>query len=114
MPAMVISPFLICAGMTTLSAGISLGFSVAAARSTQGPVRALALYASVRSLTLVAASLASFAVDGTGWLEAVAASMIVVQAGDAIVGITIKNLMKTIGPFFTAAMNAAALWWFLS
>jgi hypothetical protein len=114
MPAIATLPLLVCAGMTTLSAGISLGFSLAAARSAQGPARALALYASVRSLALFAASLASFVVGGTGWLEAIAASMIMVQAGDALVGVSIKNRMKTIGPFITAAVNAAALWWFLS
>ncbi len=114
MPAIATLPLLVCAGMTTLSAGISLGFSLVAARSARGPARTLALYASVRSLALFAAGLASFVVGGPGWLEAIAALMIMVQAGDAVVGIAIKSRMKTIGPLVTAAVNGAALWWFLS
>jgi hypothetical protein len=40
--------------------------------------------------------------------------MIIVQAGDAGIGMIIKDRMKTFGPAGTALLNLAALIWLLS
>jgi hypothetical protein len=107
-------PFLLCASVTAISAAVSLGFSVAAARSRSGDGRIMALYATARSLALMIASAASFLVTSVVWLEAVAGCMIMVQLGDAAIGVIIKDGVKTLGPGATAILNLAALWWLLA
>ena len=105
------SAFIACAAVTSISAAISLAFSVAGASTTYGQTRTMALYASARSLALTLISLAPFVTGSTPWLEAVAAGMIIVQFCDAGVGVTIRDRMKTLGPAGTAVANLAALAW---
>ncbi len=105
--------FLICAVVTAVSAIVSLGFSVAAFRSSAGNASTLALYASARSLAFVIISVVSFWVGAAAWLEAAALGMIIVQASDALIGIAIRNRMKTLGPAATALINLASLIWLL-
>jgi hypothetical protein len=107
-------PFIVCATVTAISAIVSLGFSIVAFRSGSGEARTLALYTSARSLALVIVSVVAFPVGATAWLEAVAWCMIVVQACDAAIGITIKDRLKTFGPAATALFNLAGLVWLLS
>ncbi|UDL96253.1 hypothetical protein LGH83_08770 [Lichenihabitans sp. PAMC28606] len=107
-------PFIFCAMVTAISAIVSLSFSIVALRSISGEARTLALYASARSLALVIVSVAAFAVGATAWLEAVAWCMIIVQACDAAVGITISDRLRTFGPAATALLNLAALIWLLA
>ncbi len=107
-------PFLVCAIITAISALISLGFSIAACRSASGQARTVALYASARSLALAVASIAAFPIGARAWLEAVACCMIIVQACDAGIGVTLKNRVETFGPAATALLNLAALGWLLS
>jgi hypothetical protein len=89
------TPFILCALISAISALVSLGFSIAAERTATGPARTMALYACARSLALFVASVVPFLSGSVGWLLAVAWSMIIVQALDAIVGMTIKDNVKT-------------------
>jgi hypothetical protein len=75
--------------------------------------RTMALYACARSTALVIASAVPFLTGSTGWLQAMAWSMIIVQACDAVIGGTIKDRMKTYGPAGTALLNLAALFWLI-
>ena len=84
-------PFIVCASITAISAIISLGFSMAAALGASNTARTMALYACARSTALVIASAVPFFTGSTGWLQAIAWSMIIVQAGDAVIGGTIKD-----------------------
>src|SRR5882757_7820645 len=96
-------PFILCASVTAISAIISLGFSIAAAvLGATDTARTMALYACARSTALVIASAVPFLTGSTGWLQAMAWSMIIVQAGDAMIGTMIKDRMKTFGPAGTA------------
>jgi hypothetical protein len=106
-------PFIVCASITAVSALISLGFSIAAALNTAGEARTMALYACARSVALAVASAVPFLTGSTPWLLAVACSMTIVQACDAMIGVTIKDRMKTLGPAGTALLNLAALLWLL-
>jgi hypothetical protein len=105
-------PFLFCACITTVSAVISLGFSIAAAFNTVNEVRNTALYTGARSVALVIA--VPFLTGSTPWLLAIACSMIIVQICDAAIGGVIKDRMKTFGPAGTALLNLAAVIWLLS
>jgi hypothetical protein len=92
---------------------ISLGFSIAAALKTANEARTMALYACARSLALALVSVVPFFTVSTSWLQAIAYSMIIVQACDAAIGVTIKDRMKTYGPAATALLNLAAVSWLL-
>jgi len=102
-------PFIFCASITAISAIISLGFSIAAALGATGTARTMALYACARSMALVIASMVPFLTGSTEWLQAIAWSMIIVQACDAVIGTTIKDRMKTFGPAGTALLNLVAV-----
>jgi hypothetical protein len=106
-------PFIVCASITAISAIISLGFSVAAALGASNTARTMALYACARSTALVIASAVPFFTGSTGWLQAIAWSMIIVQVGDAVIGGTIKDPMKTYGPAGTALLNLVAVIWLI-
>jgi hypothetical protein len=104
-------PFIVCATVTAISAVISFGFSVAAVLGLTGEGRTIALYACARSVALMVVSAVPFLTGSTQWLQAIAWSMIIVQACDAFIGLTIKDRMKTFGPAGTALLNLAAVIW---
>ncbi|HEV7602572.1 MAG TPA: hypothetical protein VGO49_20240 [Bradyrhizobium sp.] len=106
-------PFIFCASITAISALISLGFSIEAALHATGIARTMALYACARSVALATASAVPFLTGSTEWLQAIAWSMIIVQACDALIGTTIKDRMKTFGPAGTAVLNLAAVIWLI-
>lgn len=106
-------PFILCASVTAISAIISLGFSIAAVLGATGTARTMALYACARSTALMIGSAAALLTGSSGWLQAMAWSMIIVQAGDAVIGATIKDPMKTYGPAGTALLNLVALIWLI-
>jgi len=102
-------PFIVCASITALSAIISFGFSISAALGATDLARTMALYACARSTALMIASAVPFLTGSNGWLQAIAWSMIIVQACDAVIGGTTKNPMKTYGPAGTALLNLVAV-----
>src|SRR5258705_8922805 len=102
-------PFIFCVLITSISAIISLGFSITAALGATDTAPTMALYACARSMALVIASAVPFVTGSTEWLQAIAWSMIVVQACDAVIGGTIKDRVKTFGPAGTALLNLVAV-----
>jgi len=104
-------PFIFCASVTAISAIISLGFSITAILGAADPARPMALYACARSTALAIASAVPFLTGSSGWLQAIAWSMIIVQTCDAVIGGTIKDPMKTYGPAGTALLNLVAVIW---
>ena len=106
-------PFIVCASITAISAIISLGFSMAATLGASNTARTMALYACARSTALMIASAVPFLTGSNRWLQAMAWSMIIVQAGDAVIGGTIKDPMKTYGPAGTALLNLVAVIWLI-
>jgi hypothetical protein len=69
----------------------------------------MALYACATSLALCAASVVPFLSGSVGRLLAVAWSMVIVQALDAIAGVIIKDNVKTFGPAANSLLNLAAV-----
>jgi hypothetical protein len=104
-------PFLLCASITTVSALISLGFSIAAVVTSTGVTRVAALYVCSRSLPLAIASAIPFYTGSSSWLLAVAFCMTLVQAGDAAIGVIKNNRIETFGPLGTAVLNLIAIIW---
>lgn len=94
-----------CYAATAASAVVSLGYSVAATRPG-GLTASDPLYATSRS-----AALATFALSAPRWrtggvLLAAAATMTLVQALDAVIGLTVDDPVKIAGPAATAALTA--------
>lgn len=106
--------FWACALITAISAYVSLGYSVAGARSASGQGRTASLYALARSTALAVTATVVLVTHTPSWLKAVAVAMILVQAVDAVIGLTIRERLKTVGPAATAVANLAALLWFVS
>ena len=106
-------PFVFCASITAISAIISLVFSITAALGATDAARTMALYACARSTALAIASAVPLVTGSSGWLQAMAWSMIIVQACDAVIGGTIKDPMKTYGPAGTALLNLVAVTWLI-
>src|SRR6185312_11161199 len=105
------APFILCALVTAISAIISLGFSIAAALGATDTARTMALYACARSMALMIVSAVPFLSGSIEWLQAIAWSMTIVQASDAVIGTTLKDHMKTFGPAGTALLNLVAVIW---
>ncbi len=106
--------FYICALITAISAFTSLGFSAQEALSVRNKEQTTALYAASRSIALAIASLIPFFYHSYPLLAAVAVTMIIVQAIDAVIGFKIKNQLKAYGPAATALFNLLALIWLLN
>jgi hypothetical protein len=106
-------PFIACASITAISAIISFGFSISAALGATDIARTMALYSCARSTALMIASAVPFLTGSIGWLQAVAWSMIIVQACDAVIGGTTKDPMKIYGPAGTAVLNLVAVVWLI-
>jgi hypothetical protein len=96
----------VCAGVTAVSAFVSLGYAVAAAVSLHGEA---ARYALSRSIALAAVSVVALANRSHSSLLIIALAMVIVQALDAMIGITIHDSRKTFGPAALALLNLLAL-----
>ncbi len=105
--------FWICAGVTAVSALVSLGFTTAAVLSVRHQARTNAMYTLSRSVSLAAVSLVPPISQTRYSLLTIALAMAIVQALDAIVGGIVRDRMKTFGPAALGATNLVALVWLL-
>ena len=105
--------FWVSTAVTLVSAGISFGYSVAGLRGSADAARTAGLYASARSVALLAVALVALFAGSVPFAAAVALAMVVVQGADAAIGISIRDRMKTVGPGVLALVNLACLIWML-
>ena len=103
--------FWVCSSITAVSAFVSLGYSTAALGGTTAPEGTSSMYAFARSLALAAGSAAALFVRSPTFSEAIAFTMIIVQAADAVIGVRLGDRLKTLGPAATSLANAIALVW---
>ena len=68
----------------------------------------------LRLLLLAAVSLVPLIRQTRSSLLTIALAMVIVQALDAVVGGTIRDRMKTLGPVSLGALNLVALVWLLA
>ncbi|MGI8576656.1 MAG: hypothetical protein ACR2KG_01800 [Nocardioidaceae bacterium] len=104
----------VCALVTLASALTSLGFSLKALTSTHNKSRTNAMYAAVRSAALAFAAVVPLFMESRSWLEAIAIAMIFVQSLDTVIGLKMRDALKTYGPAATALTNLAVLVWLMS
>ena len=105
--------FWVCATITAVSALVSLGYSLAALAESETASRTSAMYASSRSLALAVAAVAALFWRSTPYLVAIALTMVIVQAVDAVIGAVIRDRLRTFGPAVTSLANAVAVVWLL-
>jgi hypothetical protein len=103
-----------CAVISALSALTSLFFSARAAVTDEGHARTNARYVVARSFPLTVVAVIPLFHHSTQWEIAVALCLVIVQALDAGIGVTIRDRKETAGPALTAALNLAALLWLIS
>jgi hypothetical protein len=103
----------VCSTITAISAFVSLGYSIdALARSDQSS-RPNSMYTTARSSALAVAAIGAVFVRSDPYLEAIALTMVIVQAVDAVIGALTHDRLKTFDPAATSLANAAALIWLL-
>lgn len=102
--------YYVTAVTTVVSAVLGLMFSIQAVRGGKGKERQNALYMMARSAACVVISVVPLLVENFQLLALVTGAMLVIQLIDGAVGIYIKDRMRTVGPFFMAALHAACLW----
>ena len=107
-------PYLVLAVVTLLSTVPSLIFSAAELKHRDPEVRRVARYLTVRSGALLLVAVAPLVYPSVGWLAAVAVTMTIVQAGDAVLGLIRRQVVYIVGPAVTALATVAALAWLLS
>lgn len=101
--------YYICAVMTFISASVSLGFSLVAYKQATTESLTNAMYAFSRSFALWIGAVIPFFYHTVAYLYMIAIAMILVQFFDGLIGVKIKNRLKTFGPFVTAAANLVCL-----
>ncbi|MCA1840611.1 MAG: hypothetical protein ABR507_04430 [Actinomycetota bacterium] len=103
--------FWVCAAVTAVSAFVSLGYSLASLIGSDTSASASPMYAAARSIALATAATVALFASSNAYLEAIALTMVIVQAADSVVGAIIHDRLKTIGPGLTSVANAVALVW---
>jgi hypothetical protein len=104
--------FWVCTIITTISALVSAGFSVAGLLAPSGS-DSFARYAASRSIALLIAVLLSLRVRSREGIGALALVMSLVQGFDGVIGMLAHDAAKTYGPFVFALANFIALMWLL-
>ncbi len=106
--------FWLCAAVSAASAAVSLGFSIAGLATAERNARTASRYALARSIGLAVVATCAFFAGSVAFLAAIAIAMIVVQAGDAVIGVALRDRMKAVGPAATAVVNIVVLVWLLA
>lgn len=94
---------------TLLSAFLGFIFSVMVIRSSDCTSKTTAFYLLARSTVLALASLIPVLLYSLHVLSALTVIMLVVQVIDVGIGILIKNIRRTVGPFIMAAVHLTCL-----
>lgn len=97
------------AAVTWISAVLGLVYALWAVRKSSGPARTSALYTLARGLALTVLAGAPFVYGSPALLMAVTGAMLLVQGGDALIGLAGKSLPRALGPLLMAALHGAGL-----
>ncbi len=94
---------------TLISAILGICFSIGAIATGKESSRTNALYMFARSLALTYIAIIPACRNVPDILRVITAAMLIIQIIDGIIGIIIKNKMRTFGPFIMAACHAVCL-----
>lgn len=105
--------FWVCSSITAVSAFVGLGYSIATIDWSPARQQVPAMYAFARSLALASGAVAALLMQSVAFAEAIAFTMIIVQAADAVIGVRLHERLRTFGPAATSLANAVALVWLM-
>lgn len=100
---------LLCATLTLISALLGVGFAVKSVRTGERACRINGAYTLARSLALAVLALLPYLIRSRGSLMVATGTMLVVQTADALVGVWIRDRMRTVGPGIMALCHLACL-----
>lgn len=104
--------YYVTAFTTLLSAALGLCFSIGAFlsnKSNKGKSLNNSMYMFARSLALFCIAVVPVCMKDPAVLIIITSAMLIVQLIDCIIGIIIKNIMRTIGPFIMSVCHAVCL-----
>lgn len=101
--------YYITAILTFISATMGVLFSIGFIRNEKGNSQVNALYMFARSFALLMLTVIPFFINSTQMLAIATAAMCIVQMIDGFIGIAIKNLFQTFGPFMLAVCHSICL-----
>ena len=99
--------------VTIISASVSFGYALAGMRRATPEQKTASSYAFARSLALLVVAVIAIVTGSVPFVAAITIAMVIVQAADAVVGVSIRDRVKTIGPAVTAVVGLATLVWML-
>jgi len=102
--------YYLTACITSLSAFLGLAFSIYAIKNSENKEKTNALYMFARCVAIVFISIIPFFQRSDVLLLIITSLMLIIQVIDCIVGIYIKNRMRTVGPSIMAVLHAVCLW----
>jgi hypothetical protein len=105
--------FWVCSSITVISAAVSFGYAVAGLRGATGVAITPSMYALARSIALLVVAVIAPLTGSVAFVAASAIAMIVVQGVDAVIGVRLRDRVKTFGPAATALAGLASLVWVL-
>lgn len=105
--------YYVCAAITLISASISLFFSFLAVRRSKEDAQEKALYVTARSIAFLCISIVPFFIISKEMVAITSVGMIIVQFLDGFIGIRIRDMPETVGPFTIAIVHVIALVIFL-
>lgn len=105
--------FYFTAFITLISAILGATFSIHATVAGKNREKENALYMLARSIAIVWVAVMALIIHSTPLLVAITSAMLVIQIVDGIIGLYIKNPIRTIGPFIMALLHAICLYFCL-
>jgi hypothetical protein len=105
--------FFVCLVVTSISAVVSLGFSLVAVVATEDQARDMALYAAARSLAFLVLAAVPWLTGSYSWLLAGGWGMVLVQGLDAGIGRRAGDRFRTWGPAATSVVGVVAVIWLM-
>lgn len=101
--------YYLCAYITLISSILGIGFSIGAIAKETGKNKENALYMLARSIALMVIAVIPVCMEVKNILILITAAMLIVQIIDGLIGIYIKDKMRTGGPFVMALFHAISL-----
>lgn len=102
--------YYVIALITWISSILGLLFAAHAVKQEKTVQKTNALYTLARCIALVFLSTLLIFIQSTLLLTAVTAAMLIVQLVDSIIGIYIRNRMRTLGPLAMAVFHSISLY----
>ena len=101
--------FIVGGSVTLISALVSAGYAVVGLRAARGETRTPSMYALARGMALLVVVGIAILSGSVVFETSAAVAMVLAQGFDSVIGLVLRDRMRTVGPAGTVVLNAAAL-----